>query len=84
MSESIGDLVAVLLGLTVLGLLPGWLLGRERGHRRVSQRRTKGRGADISSPIVPVGFPDRQSVRLPVARTAPDTVAFPRHGTREL
>lgn len=44
MPESIGQLVALLLGLTLLWLLPGWLSGGERrGHRPVSERRIKGR-----------------------------------------
>ena len=41
MTESIGDLVAVLLGLAVVGLLPGRLLGGERGHPR-APRKAKG------------------------------------------
>ncbi|MGH7409605.1 MAG: hypothetical protein ACREJ6_00875 [Candidatus Methylomirabilis sp.] len=44
MPESIGDLVALLLGLALLWLLPGWLsVGERLGHRQVPQRRIKAR-----------------------------------------
>ena len=44
MLESIGDLVPLLLSLTLLWLIPGRFLGGERPeHRQVSLRRTKAR-----------------------------------------
>ena len=42
MAESIGDLVALFLGLMLLWLIPGWLSGGERpGPRQASRRRIK-------------------------------------------
>ena len=61
MTESIGDLVAVLLGLAVVGLLPGRLLGGERGHPR-APRKAKGGGTEalyvlpIIGPIAAAGL----------------------------
>lgn len=44
MPESIGDLVALFLGFTVLWLISGWLSGGDRpGQRQASQRRVKAR-----------------------------------------
>lgn len=43
MLESIGDLVPLFLSLTLLWLIPGWLLGGERpGHRQVSTTQDQG------------------------------------------
>ncbi len=44
MPESIADLVALFLSLTLLWLVPGWLSGGERpGQRQASQRSIKAR-----------------------------------------
>lgn len=56
MSESIGYLVAMLLGLTVLGLLPGWVLGNDRGHRRMSRQSARLPVARAAPPRPPSSY----------------------------
>jgi hypothetical protein len=45
MPESIGDLVALVLGLVLLWLMPGWLSSGARTGRRQASRRPPGHRA---------------------------------------